>query len=152
MKYCLWLFLVVSSIWTQAQTSQTSTNEVVKGLQESKVNQGKIVIFQDYGIDYLLDTQLNANKQSSGFEGFRVQIYKGSGPAGKKGALEAKSTFLSVYPNMSVYLEYSPPFWRVKAGDFRNKYEAVALQERIKNLFPSCYVVKDPSVNMSKLK
>ena len=49
MKYCLWLFLVVSSIWTQAQTSQTSTNEVVKGLQESKVNQGKIVIFQDYG-------------------------------------------------------------------------------------------------------
>ncbi len=131
---------------------QISGSEVVDELQKDAFGQGKVTIVEDDGIAFLMDAQVEINARSEGVDGYRIQLYKGSGPSGKKRALEVKGEFLDEFSGEEVYLAYNPPFWRVRVGDYRQRHEALPLIEKLKKRFPNCYVVKDPTVNMEKFK
>ena len=97
-------------------------------------------------IDSLLTATIRKNYEEKYLEGFRIQLYSGSGPAAKQEALAKKTKFLSMFPSEKAYTVYTAPFWRVRVGDFRFRSEAQPLLNRVKVQFPGCYTVKDNTI------
>lgn len=52
-------------------------------------------------------------------------------------------TFRMNYPGVPAYRNYQNPFFRVVAGDFRTKSEAMEFLQKIKSSYPSALVVKE---------
>lgn len=99
---------------------------------------------------FIVNQQNNYNKKN--IDGYRIQIYSGSGVAAKKEALDSKVKFLSQFPNEKVYVVYSAPFWRVRIGDYRFRSEAMTLLGKVKRQFPGSYTVKDNSIRKKNFK
>ncbi len=146
-KYILLVILCGIVAFVQAQTSRA--NYFFEELQDS-VGKGSLVVVQDVELDKLMDIHLKTRERSKGVDGFRIQLYLGSNNNAKSEAAEAKTKFLSVYPHEVVYVMYEAPFWRVQAGDFRSKGDALLMYNRLKKIFPSCYPVPVTGVDYEK--
>jgi len=156
-KYALFVILVFSSLNLSAQDEQVRTlhgGKIIDELQQNSEEEGVITIHQEEGIEFLLDTQIKMNQRSKGVDGYRIQLYSGSGPKGKKEAINVRGKFLSEFPDelVEIYTAFNPPFWRVRVGDYRHKHEALQLLSELKVIFPNCYVVKDGAVRMEQFK
>jgi len=156
-KYALFFISLFGSLQLSAQQEQSTTihgGKIIDELQQSSEEEGVITIHQEEGVEFLLDTQIKMNSRTKGVDGYRIQLYSGSGPKGKKEAINVRGKFLSEFPEESVevYTAFNPPFWRVRVGDYRHKHEALLLLSELKALFPNCYVVKDGAVKMEQFK
>ncbi len=111
-------------------------------VQTVKAGEGKIVIHQEEGIDYLMKTMVEENARKNGVDGWQIQLYSGTGPEGKRQAMEVKTKMLEEFPDVQTITKYNPPFWRVRVGNYRNRNEALPMLKQLKSLFPNCYSVK----------
>ena len=131
---------------------QTITKELpVEIIQESVYGGGQVVIHEEIGIPFLLSTHIEMNERHRYFDGYRIQLYSGSGQKAKHAALEVKGKILEMFPDEPVYISFTAPFWRVRVGNYRNKHEALGLMSRLKKEFPDSYVVKDGSIKLDDL-
>ncbi|MCU4177106.1 SPOR domain-containing protein [Carboxylicivirga sp. N1Y90] len=130
--------------------AQSSSKRMVEAVQESVEGEGTVTIHQEEGINFLLDTQVDVNKRMAGVDGYRIQLYSGSGPKGKRQAMEVKGKLLDEFPDEAISTTYTAPWWRVRVGNYRHKHEALPLLNSLKEFFPNCYVVKDSEVKMKK--
>ena len=73
-------------------------------------------------------------------KGFRVQIY--NGPDHQK-AEYLKKEFSKRFPKTRIYLVYSAPSFRLKAGDFSNHNEAATLLKQVKSISNLAMIVQD---------
>ena len=146
MKYFLFAVFILISVCAFAQSS---TKRMVEAVQESIEGQGAVTIHQEEGIDFLLDTQVEVNMRMAGVDGYRIQLYSGSGPEGKRQAMEIKGKLLDEFPDEAISTTYTAPFWRVRVGNYRHKHEALPLLNKLKEFFPNCYRVKDGEVKMN---
>ncbi len=144
------LLLFSISVTSQLFSQESSSNDVFVQVT-SGGGAGKVIIHQDPAIKQLVSGHISSNGESSVMEGFRIQLYSGSSKKAKTDALAAKGKFLSIFPDIPVYLEYNAPFWRVRAGDFRSKNESMELYSKLKSFFPESYPVKDPNVNYTRI-
>jgi hypothetical protein len=145
-KLIVCITLLFGFVTAQAQQDD---GDVFTRLSDTGQGTGKITIIQDAGIADLVRNHVDQNKRSIGMEGFRIQLYSGSGGNSKKEAQDIKGQAMSAFPNVKVYLTYTAPFWRVRAGNFRNKSEALKTYYELKQVFPNCYPVRDNSIRMS---
>lgn len=120
-------------------------------LQQTEPGSGKITIHAEEGVSFLLHTHIEMNKRRKFVDGYRIQLYSGSGPKAKHEALKVKGQVLALFPEERVHIAYNAPFWRVRIGDYRHKHEALVLWNNLKKEFPSCYIVKDGRINMENL-
>jgi len=114
-------------------------------------NKGSIVIQQDSRITQLIinHEKLNVENESK-FAGWRIQIYNSSGSESRKEAENIRNKFLANYPELTAYLIYQPPFFKIRVGDFRTREEAFSLYKKIIVEFPISYLVND-NINLPKL-
>ncbi len=146
------LLLSATSLFGQvpAQTDK-SNGDLFEQVTSQYPGQGEVRILQSFEMKQLVLTHVAMNNRSAGVEGFRVQLYSGSGSRAKQEALEVKSKVLSMLSPPQIFVEYNAPFWRVRAGSFRHKHEALPLLHELKSIFPNCYVVKEYGVKLESL-
>lgn len=72
--------------------------------------------------------------------GFRVQIYNGPN---RNEALRIKAEFMRNYPGIQTYFSFSSPHYRVKAGNFRRREDAVGLFREANDTYKPCMIVPD---------
>lgn len=82
-----------------------------------------------------------ANNQNRQIEGYRIRIFFKE--SARTESEEVMKKFIAKYPGVPAYRSYANPYFKVTVGDFRTKSEAMELLERIKNEFPSAFVVKE---------
>lgn len=75
--------------------------------------------------------------------GYRVRIFFDNKQSARNESEATLKRFESLYHDVSAYRSYANPYFKVTVGDFRTKSEAMELLERIKNEFPSAFVVKE---------
>ena len=97
-------------------------------------------VVKDSRYDDLVSRQKKENLQHPSIHGYRVQIYFG---VNRPKASEVKLDFSSRYPDVSAYLTYQQPNYKVRVGDFRNRYEAIRFVKTIEGLYPTTFVVPD---------
>lgn len=69
--------------------------------------------------------------------GFRVQIY--TGPS-RTEAYAVQARFQRMHNDISTYISYTQPNYRVKVGDFRSRSEAQALMRELKKDFTAVFL------------
>ena len=71
-----------------------------------------------------------------------------------KHAEETKKKFEKAFPDIPIYLTYAEPYFRLRAGDFRNRVEAEKCLRRIKPRFKEAFVTADkiyqPAIESNK--
>lgn len=86
--------------------------------------------------------QILANGERT-LSGYRVRIFFDNKQTARVESEDALKKFESLYHDVSAYRTYANPYFKVTVGDFRTKSEAFRLLERIRNEFPSAFVVKE---------
>ncbi len=143
MKYLLLIltfFLFPFEIFSQSETFKLEDSGIVSA--EKKPTDGTVTVTQDPRLRQIVKRHIEVNNNK--FDGWRVQIYFGSGQRAMAAAQNAKKKFLIRYGNKNgAYIVYDSPFFKVRVGDFRTKAEAMFFQTQIKKTFPQSWVIPD---------
>ena len=104
-------------------------------------------VLQDSTVAILLDAAINGEREIMEIDGYRVQVYSSNQQqTAKTEALDLESR-LKEKVNQAIYVQYLPPFWKVRLGDFRTYDEAREYKKLFVQLFPSMmgdtYIVRD---------
>lgn len=83
------------------------------------------------------------NNKTRGLSGYRVRIFFDNKRTARAESEQTLKNFTSQFPDTPAYRSYSNPYFKVTVGDFRTKSEAMQLLKRIKNEFPSAFIVKE---------
>jgi len=67
------------------------------------------------------------------FEGWRIQIYRGKS---REEASRARNKSYEMFPNLTPYMEYRAPSYRVNVGDFLDQSEYQPILKKFKRVFP----------------
>ncbi len=154
-NFRLLLLLLTFSLTVSLLSAQSSGRPaVIKNIESSS----KVRVHQDAKLDALLNKHSEkkaevVEKQPYTGAGFRVQVFSSNDQrTAKNSALDVERKVRAVFPYHSVYRTYSPPFWKVRMGDFRTNEEASAFRAELILVFPElrgdCYVVRESKVNV----
>lgn len=106
-------------------------------------NTGSLYIDQDSRIEVLISKQRQLYKIDSSFNGYRIHIFSEIGNEALDHARAVKAQFEHAFPDIPVYLTYVEPYFRLRAGNFRNRVEAEQCLRRIKPRFREAFVTAD---------
>jgi hypothetical protein len=104
---------------------------------------GSVNVSQDDRIESLISKQRQLYKLDSSFSGYRIHIFMEIGNEALKHAEDVKKQFEKTFPDIPIYLTYAEPYFRLRAGDFRNRVEAEKCLRRIKPKFKEAFVTAD---------
>lgn len=117
-------------------------------------NRGILNVEQDSRIESLIAKQRMLYRIDSSFSGYRVHVFMEIGNNALQHAEETKKQFEKDFPDIPIYLTYSEPYFRLRAGNFRNRVEAEQCLRRIKPKFKEAFVTADmifrPKASISK--
>lgn len=106
-----------------------------------------VQIVQDSAMTVLLDQAVNGKRELVEIDGYRVQIYSSNQQQVAKGEALDLETKLRDKVNQTIYVQYLPPFWKVRVGDFRTYDEAKEYKKLFVQQFPELmgdtYIVRD---------
>jgi hypothetical protein len=100
-------------------------------------------INNEAGIDELLNKHLYYNEVMKTVPGFRLQIFSGSGNFSKSNAVSERSRFIGRFPYMKAYIIFNTPYYLVRVGNFRTRLEAESFRQKILDVYPEAYIVRD---------
>ncbi|UFH57336.1 SPOR domain-containing protein [Spirosoma sp. KNUC1025] len=91
-------------------------------------------------LDLVLDTIATQNRSIRYAPGFRIQIYVGNQ---RQEADAAKLLIYQNYPELSPYLSYNQPTYKLKVGDFMRRLDAERYYASIRRLIASAQLQPD---------
>lgn len=109
----------------------------------SSQNIGSLSVNQDTRIASLIQKQRQIHELDSTFSGYRIHVFMEIGNEALTHAEAVKKQFEEAFPDIPIYLSYSEPYFRLRAGDFRNRVEAEKCLHRIKPQFREAFVTAD---------
>ncbi len=98
---------------------------------------------QDYKIEHLLNLHREAMKDQRGIPGYRVHIYMDSGNRARLHTQHQQAEFEKKFPEQRSYIVYEEPYFKLRAGDFRTRFDARRFLEKIRRHYPAAYIVVD---------
>jgi len=125
------LFSLVSiNIYAQQLTSDTSS----------------VVIHKDSRIDLLVKKQAEINEETTRnarrvTRGFRLLVVNTNK---RDEAISAKAKLYQYFPELKSYLLYQSPYFKLKAGNFKERKDAESYQKKLNAFFPKgVFVMND---------
>ena len=112
---------------------------------------GSLNVNQDDRIENLIAKQRLLYRIDSSFSGYRIHVFMEIGNEALQHAEKVKKQFEKDFPDIPIYLTYAEPYFRLRAGNFRNRVEAEKCLRRIKPKFKEAFVTADmiyrPKIN-----
>lgn len=106
-------------------------------------NRGSVHVSQDSRISSLIARQRAIYAADSTMNGYRIHIFMEIGNNALQHAEQVKRQFENAFPDIPIYLTYTEPYFRLRAGNFRNRVEAEKCLRRIKPIFKEAFVTSD---------
>lgn len=106
------------------------------------------VVYQDEAITRLLDERVNGAQDTlTEVSGYRVQVYSSNRQQIAKQEALTLEKQLSQQIDVPVYVQYTPPFWKVRLGNFETQSEAQEYKNEFVKTHPQLqgetYIVRD---------
>ena len=114
--------------------------------QQTTIDTSSVVIHKDPRIDLLVkkqaeindETTRNARKVGRGFRLLVVNTNK------RDEAISAKAKLYQFFPELKSYLLYQSPYYKLKAGNFKERKDAESYQKKLNAFFPrGVFVMND---------
>ena len=103
-----------------------------------KAQNGSVKIVQDHQIESLIFKQILINKNINDINGFKIQI---KNTTTQKEANILRQNFSKYFPNLKSYLNYEPPYYKIRIGNYLTKIEAQKDLKKIKRKYYGAYLV-----------
>ena len=121
----------------------------------AKPGEGRVVIHQSEEIKQLIGTRIDSEnidiingKTFLITMGYRIQVY--SGNLQQKSREEAESLqrqITKLFPEITSYVGYNAPFWKLHVGDYRSFEEASLMLRELRSAYPQkrneIYILED---------
>lgn len=127
-----------------------STN-FLKRVQYEENSGSKVRVIQSEDLDKLLDLHLYEESKQKGIEGYRIRLYRGSGPRALKELEETKAKFLQNQDDVALYVSFDYPDYLLAVGDFRTFSEALKYLKSIEQQFPNKLYIISTRIYYPKL-
>ncbi|MEX0966446.1 MAG: SPOR domain-containing protein [Bacteroidia bacterium] len=111
--------------------------------------EGWVDIHSSDQLDSLLSQRLMENERKEGMSGYRLQIYFGTS---KDEAMKARTEFLKEFSDEEAYINYEKPYFTIRVGDFRDRFEAQRMLRDVREEYPGAIVVADKKVQFPPLR
>ncbi len=158
LRYTLFAVFVAVGIMILKADDSDSTAVIINDIESS----GKIDVIMPNGlsqrliqviVDEPMDTISEQDDEKTRV-GYRVQVYDNNNVnRAKSGADAYKKKIENRFPELTAYVQFHSPYWRVKVGDFTTRSEAEVFMETIREEFPETSsqlrVVRD-RINLQK--
>ncbi len=105
-------------------------------------DEARVTVNQSPQIEESMSAHIEANGERT-ISGYRVRIFFDNKQTARTESENITRKFNSLFPDVMSYRIYANPYFKVTVGDFRTKSEAMALLIRIRDEFPSAFVVKE---------
>lgn len=110
------------------------------GLNVFLYGQSQVQYDKEPIIDTIEQAYQRAWKSVKGIDGYRIQLVASST---RKNAQNVYNEFTTSFPEVSAYLSYMEPTFRVRVGNLKNRIEAYRFLMRIQYQFPGAFITKD---------
>lgn len=128
MRYLLVILLFIFfAVSLSAQNISVNTSSEVK------------MVMDRYGAE---------NRMSTFVEGWRIQVVSSTD---RRKIEEVKKTFIQKFPNIPIKMEHTPPYYKIRAGAFQTKLDAMGLLYTIKQEVPGAYPTKDIKIKPAEM-
>ena len=109
-----------------------------------------VVVHKDSRIDLLINKQSQINEETSRDsrktgKGYRLMIISTSN---RDEAIAAKTKIYTYFPELKAYLWHQSPYYKVKAGNFKDRKEAEAYQQKVNVYFPKGVFIMNDIVEL----
>lgn len=109
--------------------------------QDTAINLNpKVTIHQDSSITDLLDRYKSYNAKKDVMDGYRIQIMYTDI---RDEAYKIKAAMYKEFPEISSYVEYEQPYYKLRLGDFKTRLEATYYLQKIISLYSGAFIVRD---------
>jgi len=108
----------------------------------AKGDAADVKVHQSQYISVAMHQYFNDNS-SRVISGYRVRIFFDNRQTSRTASEATLYSFMEKYPDVDAYRSYVNPYFKVTVGDCRTKSEAMQLLERIKDEFPTSFIVKE---------
>ncbi|MBC7849110.1 MAG: SPOR domain-containing protein [Chitinophagaceae bacterium] len=119
---------------------------VLAGFLSNAQDSNSVVVHKDPRIDILVRKQIEVNELTTRearryVHGFRLLVISTNNRAK---ADEAKMTVNKNFPEITAYLMYQSPYFKLKVGNFRDQKEAESYLKKLQAFFPTgVYMIRD---------
>jgi len=137
------------SVDTTSMQADTLANDTVlpRVIPNLLDSMSGVQVLQDSAVARLLQAAIEGGEEWIEITGYRVQVYSSNQQQKAKAEALQLEERLKDQLNQTVYVQYVPPFWKVRIGDFRTYDEARIYKKEVVSLFPSLlgdtYIVRD---------
>ena len=106
-----------------------------------------ITIEEDYPIGDMMRKYVSNNKAQTVLAGFRIQLLA---TTDRQKVELAMRKFQSLYPSINVDWEHNKPYYKLRAGAYRTRLEAIRALKEFKKAYPGAYTAQ-AVINKSEL-
>ncbi len=110
------------------------------------LDSNSVIVHKDARLDLLVKKQAYINEITSRDsrrtdKGFRLMVISTNN---RDEAMATKTKIYTYFPELKAYLWYQSPYFRVKAGNFKDRKDAESYQRRFNTYFPNgVFIMKD---------
>lgn len=143
-------FLIAQSGFAQVSNSPS----VAKDTTTNPADTNYVVVHKDPRLELLVKKQAQINEETSRNarrteKGFRLLIISTNN---RDEALAAKTKVYTYFPELKAYLWHQSPYYKLKAGNFKDRKEAETYQKRMKTYFPKGVFIMNDVIEVKPLK
>ncbi|HEX2848747.1 MAG TPA: SPOR domain-containing protein [Chitinophagaceae bacterium] len=141
MKKLFTLLCTLFSLATYAQNTLTTDS-------------GQVTVHKDPRLDLLITKQAEINEVTSRDarktgKGFRLLIIS---TTSREEAIAAKTKVYTYFPELKPYLWHQSPYYKLKAGNFKDRKEAETYQQKLNTYFPKGVFVMNDIIELKPEK
>ena len=122
--------------------------------QVDSTDSATVIVHKDPRLEQLVTLQAQINEETSRDsrktgKGFRLMIISTSS---REEAIAAKTTIYTYFPELQPYLWHQSPYYKVKAGNFKDRKDAEDYQKRLGVYFPKGVFVMNDIIEIKQDK
>jgi len=134
------ILLALTILFYQTGFAQNESNPVSNTAVQT------VIVHKDPRLDLLVKKKAEVNKTSKKAQartahGYRLLVINTNS---RNEAVAAKTKIYTYFPELKAYLSYQTPYFKLKAGNFQTRDEAVRYQKSMAAYFPKgVFIVND---------
>lgn len=125
--------------FSQTKKEKVTPAGVISSVTASEPGQGKVTLSQDPKMQTLLKKQFEEKEDDLYiyYSGYRVQVFMSNAQRkAKEAAYEREKLMREKLPDLTYYVDFTSPFWKLRVGDCRTYTEALVLANKVREEFP----------------
>jgi hypothetical protein len=147
MKKIIFLFSILFSLHS---FSQSVTRQNIDTSLKKTTDSNSVIVHKDPRVDLLVKKQAQINEETTrearkSGKGFRLMIIS---TISRDEAIAAKTKVYTYFPELKVYLWHQSPYYKLKAGNFKDRKDAEDYQRKLNMYFPKGVFIMNDIVEM----